>query len=144
MINSSFGRNNRSRIEYNLENKNGLLTLYWGNFATAGGPIGWILPCNDDFFVKINFGGEDDIIQMMLAIKICAIGKKHAFTNKHGVYIFFEPDIENKGGIIVQMGGLKGIGHLDKTEIELLQLILNDLVIKHGYTLTQIEQKLTI
>lgn len=132
-VDTTFGYKNRHAVVYSIGEKSGRITL-WSFYD--GGLFG-----NGNINKSFPFGGPSDIFGLLVGLKLTGRGQSHGFTNKDGTLI----KIYKKDNITyLKLGGNSNTGELTVDEVEDLELILKDILVKIGVAYTEIERNIVI
>lgn len=149
-ISQDFGFVRRHKIDYNVETKRGLITLWsYYNGSTLGtdtGNIGegflaelisyqfkrdWTFGSNHH--IAFTIGDSEDLLRLITALELAKVGTVYAFSNcdDRKVSTFFDYDEQGADGVIVvRVGSNERTGKITLGEAGILQNILYDILSK--------------
>jgi hypothetical protein len=131
-INSNFGYKKRHKIEFDFTDDRGRFIL-WSYYD--GGFLG-----NGNITNTFPFHGVNNVFAILLGLNLAKIGESHGFTNGNGdfIKIYRKDDI-----ILFQIRGESNTGELTASEVEDIELLCKDILMKKGIPFTEIKRRIS-
>ncbi|GEM_PF-5004460 len=131
IIDSNFGYKSRHKVHFNLKKANGYFE-FWTGYSSS------VLLGGTNHHIITKFGSENDLISMLTAVNIAKTGIEHGFSNELGKYIFIKPTPD---GYTITVEGDSSSGKLENDELNKLELIVRDLLMKLGVSYSILDKQ---